>query len=95
MNPEQDILIGEDHDLVLHNGDFTVGDSFMQEVEMVLRMNQGDLKSDPLLGVGLTRFMNGQGKNETINTLVKLHLTRDGKNYDEVKSLIKISIKNA
>ncbi|CDF80564.1 conserved hypothetical protein [Formosa agariphila KMM 3901] len=85
---EQDILLDDTDDLLIENGDFKIGDSLTQEVGIILRMNQGELKEDPLLGANLLKFINSSVDNNELQTKVKLHLQRDGKNYEDIKNYI-------
>lgn len=83
-----DILLDNDDDLLVLDGDLVLGDTLTQDVGIILRLNQGDLKSDPLLGPGLIRMINGSANPIGLQKLVRLHLARDGKNYDNIKHLI-------
>lgn len=84
-----DYLHTDEDDLLIRNGDFAVGESEMQEVGIILRLNPGELKSDPVLGPALLRFIRGRD-DERIRQLARLHLERDGKNYEQLKEQIKI-----
>ena len=90
----KDILLDENDDLKILNGDFDIGESEMQEVGIILRLRQGELKSDPILGANLQHFMKGKYDRVAIEKRVKIHLERDGKNYDEIKKKLKLNIGN-
>lgn len=90
MTNYSDIMLGTDDDLVIEGGDLAIGDCLTQEVGIILRLNPGELKSDPLLGPGLIRLTNSKVNDTELQTLVKLHLARDGKNYDDIKNLMAI-----
>ena len=94
MVREQDILL-ENDDLLIRNGDFVIGESITQEVCAILRLHQGELKSDPLLGPSLTRKVKGPLNEVAFKHKVQLHLKRDGKDYEEIKDHIKIVLKDA
>jgi phage baseplate assembly protein W len=85
-----DFLTDENDDLIIKNGDFAMGESLTQEVSAILRMNQGELKSDPLLGANLIQLINSNVSEDELQKRVKLHLQRDGKNYEEIKELINL-----
>lgn len=87
-----DILRDENDDLLIQNGDFVVGESLDQEVALILMMNQGELKEDPILGAGLMRLINSNGTEGDIKRLSKLHLARDGKSYEELKERIRLKV---
>lgn len=85
-----DILLDENDDLLIVNGDFVIGESFDQEVGIILRMCPGELKEDPVLGPQLIRLINSNTSELEIKQLVKLHLARDGKDYEEIKERLKL-----
>lgn len=87
----KDILLDENDDLAIVNGDFVLGESTVQELGIILRLNQGELKSDPLLGPGLAKMIRSVGNKLKYISKIKLHLARDGKDYEKLKSIIKIN----
>lgn len=93
MTDEKDILLDSNDDLTFKDGDFAVGESLTQEVGIILRLNQGDLKSDPLLGPNLIQLEKGVEDTNEFQERVKIHLKRDGKNYNELKNRINMNFK--
>lgn len=87
----KDILLDEEADLLVENGDLSLGESFMQEVGCILKLNQGDLKSDPILGPNLVRLINSSVSEDELQSIVKTNLARDNKDYDEVKKIMIIN----
>lgn len=84
-----DILLDiETDDLRIENGDFVVGDSLDQEVGIILRLSQGELKEDPALGPGLFRLIKTNTDEAELRQLAKWHLARDGKSYEDIKKRI-------
>ncbi|MGB1307537.1 MAG: hypothetical protein ACPG6B_01405 [Oceanihabitans sp.] len=88
-----DFLLDANDDILIANGDFVLGDSLTQDVGIILRLNQGELKSDPLLGPNLIRHINSNIDEVDLQTVVKLHLQRDGKDYEEIKKYINLQTK--
>lgn len=86
-----DIKLDINDDLGITDGDFTIGESLSQDVGIILRLNQGDLKSDPVLGPNLMRLINSKVSQQELQTIIKLHLERDGKDYNEVKNIMQIN----
>lgn len=82
---------------VLKNGlivsGLIVGDTTDQDAVIVLKLKQGELKEDPLMGAGLTKFMRGKYSKSQIDERIRIHLTRAGINYDEYKERINQTIK--
>lgn len=70
-----------------------VGSSIDQDAVIVLTLHQGDLKEDPLLGPGLTKFMRGKYDKSQIDNRIRQHFTRAGIDYDDYKDRIKTNIK--
>ncbi|MEH0008007.1 MAG: hypothetical protein V6Z82_04735 [Flavobacteriales bacterium] len=82
-----DIML-ENDDLKITAGDLCIGYSLTQEVKIILRLNQGELKNDPLLGPNLLQLVKGKPAAQEFKERVKIHLGRDGKDYRSIKSLI-------
>ena len=82
------ILLDETNDLKMVNKKLVVGDSLMQEVGIILQMNQGELKFNPMLGANLIVNMRGVENKYKIEKQISIQLELDGKNYDEIKNLI-------
>ena len=94
------ILLKTDFDLQLHvrrdgdriTGGLVIGDNTGQCAALTLSMQQGELKEDPLLGAGLTRFIRGKYSKSQIDQQIRQHLTRAGINYQDYKQRIRQTI---
>ena len=91
MIKETDILLDAEDDLQLADGDLALGESYVQEVGIIIRLNQGDLKADPLLGPGMIRMVNGRVSQNDIKAVVQLHLERDGKSYEDAEKVLQVT----
>jgi phage baseplate assembly protein W len=91
----EDILLDDNDDLIIEDGDFKLGDSLTQDVGIILRLNQGELKSDPLLGAGIIRLINSSIDDDELQTRIKLHLQRDGKDYEDIKKYITLNTRRS
>lgn len=87
------ILLDDSGDLTIQNKSLVVGNSAIQEVSIILQMNQGESKFDPLLGANLINLIKTNTSRFEIENRVKTHLALDGKEYDKIKHLIKTTIK--
>lgn len=85
-----DILLDENDELRIENGDFVIGESIDQEVSLILRMSKGELKEDPILGCDLLRLINSNITEVELKQIIKLQLARDGKSYDDLKERIRL-----
>lgn len=86
----KDILLDENNKPIILNGDFRTGESELQEVSLILQLRQGELKSDPILGVNLQHFIKSKENRIIVKSKIKLHLERDGKRYDDVIKYLNI-----
>lgn len=68
----QDILLDTDHLPQIANGDFVCGDSDDQHVELLLMATPGQFKENPLVGVGLQKYIN---KPTTTSVQMKRNIT--------------------
>lgn len=95
------ILLTSDFELIIspvrENGLITsgmvVGECIDQEVTVVLNLRPGDLKEDPLLGPGLTRFIRGKYNQSEIEMVIRQHFTRAGIDYEDYKNRLQTTIK--
>jgi hypothetical protein len=90
MYYESDILLDDSDDLNIVNGDFVIGESTLQEVGIILRLNSGELRNDPVLAPNLIQLVNSASKDQEFEERVRLFLRRDNKNYEDIKKLINI-----
>lgn len=90
MYYESDILLDDSDDLNIVNGDFVIGESTLQEVGIILRLNSGELRNDPVLAPNLIQLVNSASKEQEFEERVRLFLRRDNKNYEDIKKLINI-----
>jgi hypothetical protein len=51
----RDILLDEYDDLLIEGGDFVVDESTKQEVDLIIRTDQGDWRASPMTGFGVAR----------------------------------------
>ena len=84
-----DLLLDENDDIQFDtNGELVIGESTLQDVGIIARLNKGDLKSDPLLGPNLIELIHSNASRDEIVQRLRLHLERDGKNYEDLEALV-------
>lgn len=54
--PNTDILLDEDGDLLIVNGDFVIGESDQQHIQRIMISNPGDIKPNALLGASASQM---------------------------------------
>lgn len=74
-----DILLDSDYEDKIVDGDFAIGDGRLDDCNIILQLNAGELKSDPILGPTLIRMINSNISPTQIKQKCTLHLNRDGK----------------
>lgn len=77
LDENNDLLEGDDYDIV-------EGDSDRQHIQDILQLEPGELKYDPLMGVGIERYMNGLADG-SLNKNIYLQLQADKYNVKEMQ----------
>lgn len=72
-----------------------IGDCVDQEAYVILQARPGDIKEDPVLGPGLTKYLRGKHKPYEVEQLIKQHFTRAGIDFESYRERIKLSINNS
>ena len=91
----KDILLGDDGDLIIKNGDFLVGDSDVQHVNDIIEASPGYYKQFPILGVGIDSYMNSSGKEQQLNNAIRINLESDSYQLNGVDILTDAGIINS
>lgn len=53
----EDFKLDKNMDLSIKNGDFAIGDTDQQNIELLLLSHKGSFKEYPILGVGITDYL--------------------------------------
>jgi len=85
MGNQKDILLDENNDLLIQNGDFVIGESEEQEIRCILQAVKNDYKQFPELGVNLVEAINNNDTERALKQKIKLNLRMDGKDNVKVK----------
>lgn len=72
-----DILLDDEGTLRIENGDFVVGESIRQQQAMILVAQQGEFKSSPEIGVGISDLLLGEDLLEYRHR-IRNHFALDG-----------------
>ena len=84
----KDILLDDNNDLKIINGDFDYGDSEIQEVGLILQSTQCEWKMTPTLGPNLYRFIKSKASKSEIESTVAIHLAIDNKDFKTLRTKI-------
>lgn len=86
------ILLSKTGTLLIKNKSVVVGDSELQEVAIILQMNQGEDKFNPIIGANLIQEKKTNKSRLSIERRVKTHLALDNKDFDLIKEKITINL---
>lgn len=77
-----DVLISDE--LQIKNGDFLVGDSDQQNVEIIMNSNKGQFYQYPTLGVGIINQLSGPINRISLQKNIRIELESDNYNVTKV-----------
>lgn len=84
-----DILLDNNNDLQFAaNGDFTIGDSTLQEVENIIISYPGWWKQFPLVGCAATNYIGSPGVGQQLSNSINQQLKLDGKTVTSLSASI-------
>ena len=90
----RDLELNDNNELVIRNGDFSVAESEMQEVALILQSSQGEWKQTPILGPNLYRYLKGKTDKVGLEREMQIHLAIDNKDFKTLKTKIETKLKN-
>jgi len=73
-----DLLLDENYDLLINNGDFVVGPSDQQSILIIANTTLGSYKQFPLLGLQIINYSASSGNGQSLSTNLRSQLTTDG-----------------
>lgn len=81
-----DIQVAKDKNKQISRGLVLIDDSIDQEATLLLQLNQGDLKEDPLMGCNLVRYIQSNATKSEILRTMKIQFKRAELNFDDFKN---------
>lgn len=81
----KDILLDDDGDLLISNGDFTIGYSDSMHQMHIIEAPTGSYKEYPLVGVGIFQYVNSAGEENKIKQEIQIQLEDDKYLVNKVK----------
>ncbi len=79
-----DLLLDENKDIKIENGDLIIRDSFIQEVGLIIESSKGEWKNEPLIGADLKRLLQTKTDNSKTQQQIRLALEQDNKKLKEI-----------
>ncbi len=86
MKKVYDILLDDDFDLKVENGDFVIGESTAQHQKCLLMAKKGDYKQNPIVGVDLFHEIDDEGPEDLLRE-VRLAFSQDGMKVNRMKAV--------
>lgn len=80
----RDILLNENFDLQIANGDLVTGESTYQNQRILLVADKGEFKSEPKTGVGAKRYLESERPDEFARE-IRQQFIGDGMKVEEIK----------
>ena len=80
----QDLILDQDGDLKIQNGDFAIGESTIQHQHHIIIANKGEYKEHPEVGVGIGDAILTE-RPKRILTEIKRNLEYDGMRVKQVR----------
>lgn len=80
----KDIILDDDLDLIIENGDFKVADSDQQHVLLIVNTTLGSFKNAPLMGVGIRQYLSSSGETDALKRAMTVQLGADGYKVNEI-----------
>lgn len=78
MATATDIILDDDLDITIDNGDFKIGESDYQSSVLIINTYLGAWKFNPVCGVGIARYKGSSGSQLQIKRDISVQLTADG-----------------
>lgn len=73
-----DYLLNNDGKMIVKNGDFVIGESDGQEIELLLVSNPGDWKENPAVGCSMISLVKSRSTETKIKKVINQQLSNDG-----------------
>lgn len=86
MRKVQDILLNNDNDLIIVDGDFKIEDSIEQNQKCIILAASGDYKQKPTMGVNIFNFLNDERPEDMLRE-IRLQLADDGMKVNKMNSI--------
>ncbi|MBA3901184.1 MAG: hypothetical protein H0X62_13425 [Bacteroidetes bacterium] len=80
----RDILLDENNELLIKNGDLVMGDATKQHQKHLLMASKGEYKQSPTTGVGLMSFLDDENPDDLLREIRK-EFARDGMTVNDIK----------
>lgn len=73
-----DYLLDTNGKMLIKNGDFVIGNSDQQEIELLLLSSPGDWKENPAVGINMPQLVKSRSTETAIKKVIHEQLEADG-----------------
>lgn len=73
----EDLLLDNNQELDIQNGDFVIGESTLQHQDLLLMTNKGEWKENPTIAVGVLGFLKDEDESGLLAE-IKTQFEKDG-----------------
>ena len=87
----KDLMLDDNGDLLIENGDLVLGDADNQNVQLIFQAYKGEIRSSPELGFGAGKYVKSTDPKARFKRDLKVELAKD--NYKDVDIEIDQSLK--
>lgn len=87
----RDFLLDDTGRLIIRNGGIATGNSYSQEVALLMLSCQGELRHDPLAGCNLVRRTNSRILRSELERVVRIQVERDGKSWADIRGGVNLT----
>ena len=74
----KDIMLDDNADLLIQNGDFVISESDAQHIMLIINLMEGSIKQFPLQGVGIMQYSGSSGQGANLKKQIGIKLDADG-----------------
>ena len=92
LDNNNEILIKKRTDSEGKISGFVIGDTLLQNASLVLGMNQGELKEDPVVGASLLKRSRSKSDQSQIKRIIEISLSRVGISFNDIEKLVQLQI---
>jgi len=79
----RDLLLDNNQELDIQNGDFVVDESSLQHQDLLLMTSKGEWKENPLIAVGVLEFLKDEDASGMLSE-IKIQFEKDGMDVKSV-----------
>lgn len=79
-----DLILDENDDLLIEDGDFVIGESSLQHQRLLLLCNKGEFKEFPTRCVGLANYLES-GNTQELAREIDVDFSKDGMKVTKIK----------